>query len=400
MFKYTEKKLAKDIGKVAASIDSSLQWAYLPDTNEVTLTPSSDESDGRYTVFLGNLFLKLSTLSKKDRLVSIEAFLREALAPEEMSAEEIMGSLALRVRTEFEIDFRNRHIELMGNKPPPSVSVRRGELLVEVVSDSDESVSVARSDDLAEIDVTEDEAIRIAAARIRRATDDEQWERIEESIWISKYQDDYDFSRLVAAEDYGSFPFSASPIVFAPSHSICLVTDNSDAEILAKMVEIGNELSASHRPFCQLLWTLRDGAEWGPWQPDEAHAGFEVASLQAIREIAKKYEETKDYLERSLGEDVYVGTYEAIRDEDGLTCYSVYTMDLPSCLPRTDFVAIVDPDLPESESLVGRVDWLEFEQCCESIEQIENMNPNWYRILHPLDTIQKNRLRQLAQPFS
>ncbi len=400
MFKYTEKKLAKDVGKVAASIDASLQWAYLPDTREVTLTPSGDETDGPYTIFLGNLFLKVSTLPKKDRLVSIEAFLRDALTPKEMSPEELMGSLALRVRTEFEVDFRNRHIELMGHEPPPSISVRRGELLVEVVSDNDESVSVARSDDLAEIDVSEDEAIRMAAAKIRRATDQEQWERNEESIWISNYQDDYDFARLVAAEDYGSFPFSASPIVFAPSHSICLVTDNSDAETLAQMVEIGNELSANHRPFCQLLWTLKNGTQWEQWQPDETHSGFEIAALQAIREMAAKYEESKDYLERSLGEDVYVGTYEAIQNEDGLTCYSVYTIDLPSCLPRTDFIVIVDPDLAESESLVGRVDWHEFEQCCESIAQIANMKPNWYQLLHPLDTIQKNRLRQLARPFS
>jgi len=400
MFEYTEKKLAKDIGKVAASIDSSLQWTYLPDTSEVTLTHSKDETSRPYTVFLGNLFLKVSTMSKKDRLVSIEAFLRDAFTPKELAPEELMASLALRVRTEFEIEFRNRHIELMGHEPPPSISVLRGELLIEVVSDSDESVSVARSDDLAEISVTEDEAIRMAAAKIRRATDQGQWELLEESIWISKYQDDYDFARLVAAEDYGSFPFSAPPIVFAPSHSICLVTDKSDAEILSQMVEIGNDLSASHRSFCQLLWTLKDGAQWKQLEPKETHGGFEIASLQAIREIAKKYEETKDYLERSLGEEVYVGTYEAIQNEDGLICYSVYTMGLPSCLPHTDFVAIVDPDLPESESLVGRVDWYEFEQCCESIEQIENMNPDWYRILHPLDAIQKNRLRQLAQPLT
>jgi len=124
MFKYTEQKLAKDIRKVAASIDSSLQWTYQPDTRQVTLTPLRDTTGGPYTVFLGNLFLKYSTLSKKERLVAIEAFLRDVLTSKKMTPDELMGSLALRVRTEFEVDHRNRQFELMGHEPSPSISVR------------------------------------------------------------------------------------------------------------------------------------------------------------------------------------------------------------------------------------------------------------------------------------
>jgi len=297
MFQYTEKKLAKDIGKVAFSIDSSLQWAYNPDTKEVTLSHSGDENTESYRVFLGNIFLKVSSMSKKDRLVSIESFLRDVLKPKELTPDEFMASLSLRVRTQFELEIRSHHMALMEGESPESISVSRGDLLIEVVSDRDETVSTANSDDLAEIDVTEDEAIRMATAKIRRSTDQEQWGHIEGSIWISQYQDDYDFARLVAAEDEGRFPFSTSPIVFAPSHSICLATDKSDAETLSRMVEIGNNLSVNHRPFCKLLWTLENGTQWNRWLPDETCGGYQIAAGQVISETAEMYAETKNYLE-------------------------------------------------------------------------------------------------------
>jgi len=402
LFKYTEKKFATDVGRVAESIDPSLEYTYLPETREVKLTSADDDSGGPFTFFLGNIFLKVSELPRKERLPTIEAFLREVVKPKELTPDELMESLALRVRTDFEIDFRNGHVELMGHETPTSISMRRGELLVEVVSDSDESVSIAQSDNLAEIGVSEDEAVRMATAKIRRSTGDDQWEKIHDSIWISRYQDDYDFARLVAAEDFGEFPFKGNPIVFAPSHSICLATDSTDTDVLLKMTEIGNESAASHRPFCQLLWTLEDGSDWKEWRPDEASESWSVAQLQAMRETVSKYEEMKDYLERSLVEDVFVATFQAMQDDDGLTCYSVYTLDLPSYLPRTDFVAIVDPGLPKDETVIGRVDWDEFEKSLGigTIEQVEDLNPQWYRILQKLDSGQKERLRKMARPFN
>lgn len=402
MFKYTEKKFAKDIGRVAESIDPSLSYVYLPESREVKLTSSNSDAGGPFTVFLGNIYLKVFDLSKKERLPTIEAFLAEVLTPKELSPDELMESLSLRVRTDFEIDFRNRHIELMGHDAPPSIAVRRGELLIEIVSDREESVSIARADDLTEIGVDEDEAFRMAAAKMRRGTGENQWEKVDESIWISKYQDDYDFARLVAAEDYAKYPCDGTPIVFAPSHSICLATCSADADVLTRMVEAGNESAASHRPFCQLLWTLDGEAQWKEWKPESETSSSEVARLQGLRERVKQYEESKDYLVRSLGnEDVFVATFQAVQNNDVLTCYSVYTFDLPSYLPRSDFVVIVDPELPEDRTVVGRLNWDEFADIVGSgsLERLDEMAPTWYELMQPLDANQKNQIRASARPL-
>lgn len=402
MFKYTEKKFAKEVGRVAESIDPSLSYKYLPESREVKLTSTNDDAEGPFTVFLGNIYLKVSALPKNERRPAIEAFLLDVLTPKELSADELMESLAFRVRTAFEIDFRNRHLQLMGHDAPPSITVSRGDLLIEIVSDREETLSIARSDDLAEIGVDEDEAMRMAAAKIRRGTGEDQWEKLDEFIWISKYQDDYDFARLVAAEEFGKFPFDDRPIVFAPSHSICLATCSTDADVLTRMVDAGNEGAASHRPFCQLLWTLDEGAEWKEWQPGPGASSSEVARLQSLRETAQQYEESKGYHERALGEeDVFVATFQAIQNDDGLTCYCVYTFDLPSYLPLTDFVAIVDPELPDDQTVVGRLDWDEFADLVgsESLQRIDDMTPAWYRLMQPLQASKKDQIRTSARPL-
>ena len=403
MSKYTEKKCAKDIGKIAESIDPSLKHTYLPQSREVKLVSSNDDTGRPCTVFLGNIFLTVSKLPRKQRLRTIEALLREVMTPTKLSPDELMESLSLRVRTDFEIQFRIPHGEQMVREDPPPISKRRGELQLEVVFDREETIATARPDDLAEIGISEDEAVRMATAKIRRATGGNQWEKFDESIWMSRYQDDYDFARLVAAEDFGRFPFDGPPIVFAPSHSICLASNSIDTEVLLKMIEIGNKSSAKHRPFSQLLWTLEDSCDWNEWRPDESSKSWDVVQIQTKREAVSKYKIMKDYLDRSLVGDAFVATFQAVQNEDGLTCFSVYTLDVPSYLPRTDFVGIMDPGgLPEGLTVIGRVDWDEFEKSLGigAIEQVEDLNPPWYRIMQKLDAGQKERLRQVARPIN
>ncbi|MEN7344259.1 MAG: hypothetical protein AAAFM81_15010, partial [Pseudomonadota bacterium] len=172
IFRYTEKKLAKEIRHIASTIDSSLDFEYLPKTNEIRLTAAQDDAGGPFVIFLGNLFKKVVELPKKERLAAIKAFLVESLTPDSLSPDELLQSLALRVRTSFEIDFRNRNLALLGHEAPPSIVVNYGDVLAEIVSDRDASIAVARQDDLQEIDVTDDEAIRIATAKTRRMTVD------------------------------------------------------------------------------------------------------------------------------------------------------------------------------------------------------------------------------------
>jgi len=98
---------------------------------------------------------------------------------------------------------------------------------------------------------------------------------------------------------------------------------------------------------------------------------------------------------------VFVATFQAIQNEDVLTCYSVYTFDLPSYLPLADFVVVVDPELPDDCTVVGGIDWNDFERILgpDSIEQVDELTPIWYRLVQPLSVDQKDRIRQSARPI-
>ena len=400
MFGYSEKKLAKEIARVAKSIDPSLLAEYISDAREVRLKSQAEDAKDPVSIYLGNLFLKLENMSKKERLNSIDAFLRDVLTPPDLSPDEVIDSFALRVRTDFDISFRNSHFTQMGHTPPSSVLYRRGDLLVEIVSDSEESVATISPEDLAELDVTQEEAIRIAGAKLRRYTDAEQWQELEESIWLSSYQDDYDVARLMAADDNVVLPINGTPIVFAPSHSVCLVTDAINAGTLARMIEIGNEAAQSHRPFSQLLWSTRDGRNWEAWQPEANTDAVDVVDLQTMRELAGQYEETKDLLERALGEDVFVASYQAMESAEGLVSYFAYTFDLPTYFPHTDFVALVDPERSGDDTVVGRVSWDEFATVLgPEFEDVQDVTPRWVRVSAGLNSEQKKKLSELARPL-
>jgi len=400
VFKYSEKKLAKEIQKVVTRIDPTRQCAYLPEAREVTITKRDDTSYGPASIFLGNIFLHVSNMPKKERIAALESFISATIAPKEMSADETIASLALRVRTDFELDFRHRNVALRGHESKPSIRVSRGALEMEVVADGERTLSVPQPSNLAEIDVSEDEAVRIAKASLQRATDEDQWEEIEETIWASTYQDDYDFVRLVAAEESAKYPFTDQPIVFAPSHSICLVTNSKSADVLSRMIDIGNEYSAEHRPFSQLLWTPTEGTDWEVWQPSSSGELSQVALLQQIRESSNRYEETQAYLERMLGEDVFVATYNGMENDGELVSYCTYTVDLPSYLPRTDLVAVVDDERAEDEQLVGWLKWQEFETClADKLTKSSAISiPVWFQLDKELNLSQKQRLNELGRP--
>ena len=402
MFKYTEKKLAKEIGQIASAINPCLVPEYDPSSSHVLLSQGEDVADNPFQIFLGNIFNNVSEMPRVERLAKIEGFLREMLSPQELSSDAFMASLMLRVRTEFEVGLTRHYMTEMGKAPKQLTPMRHGSLLLDIVSDGGHTVSTIAPETLAENGVTPDEAAHIAKAAMLRSIDTAQWERIGESIWISSYEDDYDFSRVVAANEMRRFPFDGPAVVFVPSQSICLVTNNPTAETLTNMIEPGNEAAANHKTFSQLLWTVDEGNMWRRWHPDPTSDASEVAALQVLRETNQQYQETKYFLEQSIKDDVFIASYMPYEDENRISFYCSYSFDLPSYLPRTDFVVLGDPARPESDILIGRVDWNDFEECLgrSMIEQVEGIQPNWYRVMHPLEKDQKDRLRKLARPLT
>jgi len=397
IFKYTEKKLAKEIASIAKSIDSDLVVTYLQNSNEVKL--GSGDDDNKYTLFLGNIFNKFSVLSKADRLKSIEAYLEEVLRPAELSDDQFLNTLALRVRTQYEIGFRDKQFKLSGHDVQPSLRFNSGSMVIEVVSDGEESLSIPSAETIAKHGASNDEAIEIACAKLRRYTEKQKWEKIDPSIWVSSYRDDYDIARLIATPPYEALPFDNDLVMYAPSHSVCLITNVKTPEVLSRMIQIGDEQSANHRSFSQSLWGFDN--EFKELNASDYSTGVkEIVELQSLKEEINQYQETKAYFEKAVTEDIFIANFKAIQNDNGPISYCVYTLDLPSYLPKAEYVAIVDPSLPEDQTFIGWLDWKDFYDLIstDNLREVSNTIPQWYTLLPELGSDLKDRVKKATRP--
>ena len=402
MFAYSEKKLAKDIGRIARRLDSGLSSTYDPQSRSVDLHRVSDGEAAPYNIYLGNLYLKLKDMTRTQRSESIEAFLTEVLFPKELTADELIAALALRARTRFELELR-RNLMAIGGSPFETVVYGDGDLLLELVADGDESIMSVSPDKLSEASISVDDAYKTAAATLIRATDENQWMQISEHVWASAYEDDYDFSRLVVAGSSARFPFDGTAVAFVPSHSVCLVTDKPNGAVLTEMIEVGNEAAESHRPFCQLLWTLSPDGQWVRWAASPGEDGHAELVLQEVRERAAQYDDQQQYLESLLqdrGEDSFVASYQVYERDGELQSVATYTLNLPSYLPKTDVVALVDPDAGKDDAVLGTVGWGQFAEALggDTLNAMDDLSPPRFQLLGELTKEQLQRLQACVQP--
>lgn len=396
MYAYSEKKLAKDLTRAARAINTDLEPEYNAERQSLNLYRASEPDAPPYSIFLGNLFLKVRSRSRADRKAIIEDFVEQMLNPPELSRDEMLASLAIRARTHFEVNFRNRLIELQA-EPPDFVLEVIGDMLGEIVSDRDEVVQTVTLDHLEELETTKEEAVKIARARLIGATDEYQWTQTADNVWVSTYEDDYDFARVLADPAHARFPFDGKPIIFAPSHSVCLVTGNQDPQTLDAMIDIGTERAAEHRSLSQRLWTV-DGDGIIAWITDESHAANPIRTLRDLAERISQYTDQKAYLEQLLDqrdEDSYVAEFTVYENEGQYVSYATYTMNLPSYLPEADRIALVGVVGEKQPDVLGFVVWDDFVEAIgpDTLVAMPGLLPRRYQLTASLTPEQDARLR-------
>ena len=141
-----------------------------------------------------------------------------------------------------------------------------------------------------------------------------------------------------------------------------------------------------------------------PWKPAIEAKGWKVSELQRVKETLSHYAEQKSYLEELLesrNEDSFVASYQVFERDEGYRTLCTYTLNLPSYLPRTDVVAIVDPSAGESSSVLGQIAWGEFEAVLsgETLAQMIDEVPARFRLTNKLSPAQESALRRALHPL-
>ncbi len=400
MFRYTEQKLANEVIKIFRDIDPSLTARYHPGPQDIQFyDDAGDEKGGR--VYLGNLYIQAKQLGFFERRNWLRTVIGEISDELLLNSDEFLASLKLRVRSRFEIDLREKIAAIRGSKVQ-YLKIKAGDLILELVSDREKTVAAVGPERLEKFEITLDEAFRHARATLTRATEPDQWTSVEPGIWISTAADDFDFARLVASAADAQLPFDETPIAYAPSHSTCVITNCEDEDILGRVVAIGRKASENQRHLSHLLWIRNAAGDWQEYRPEDDTPAAAIVAMAGLAEENQLYDDQKYYLEEVLEnqeEDCFVASFMIYEDDNGPFTACAYTFDIPSYLPLTDRVAIIDPQLPE-HGMYCVIPWQTFADVIgpASLVMMPDEYPPRFKLLPALTPEQKSAFRALADP--
>ncbi|PQO30810.1 DUF1444 family protein [Blastopirellula marina] len=158
--------------------------------------------------------------------------------------------------------------------------------------------------------------------------------------------DSYDAARLLLVDHIREFKLDGDPVAVAPNRDSLIVVGSEDEDGLSMMLDLIEQSISDPRPISAIPVRLIDG-EWETWLPEPAHPLYRRFREFEVQSLLGEYEEQKAMLEAVFEEeliDLFVASYTAIqRNESGeILSYCVWTRDVSSLLPKTDFVLFGD----------------------------------------------------------
>jgi len=391
MFSNSEEKLANQVMKSILAFDPNCQPEYVKDQSLIFIPESDSENRSAATINLSSLFSEWKKLPRSEQTQQIDEVVEATLNIPSESADQRLANLRLRARTQEELSYRNQNPATASDFA--NTQYGNGSLVLELVENAETLVKIVTSDILDELSISADDAYAMAAAAHRRETDANQWQEIGD-VWMSNYQDDFDFARLVITGGDTHFPFNGDTVIaYAPSHSVCLITNNQDAHALEQLVSIGDQLSSDQRTLSKYLWTLDDSGEWNQYEIAINAEAARVIKTQEIRENTLTYSDQQGLLEReNFKDDIHVASYVGFEIESGeIFSNTTYTLNQTTSLPRTDIVSIYDD---EAEAIIGMLNWDEFTSILGTSVQIESsLKPPRYTLNNNIDATKLDTIR-------
>ena len=139
-----------------------------------------------------------------------------------------------------------------------------------LVYDLPEAMIMLQHDQLDSWGVTYYQALETALGNL--AETEAAFRSIDDEVYVSATEDNYDASRMVVTELFGELQTNGSPVVMVPNRDCLLVTGNENVEGLQLMASLAKETLKQPRPMSGVTFCL-DGDDWTPWLPRKAHPG-------------------------------------------------------------------------------------------------------------------------------
>ena len=196
-------------------------------------------------------------------------------------------------------------------------------------------------------------------------------------IWHVSNNDNYESSRLLLPGWLASFAdkVRGRPVAVVPDRAMLLVGGDGDEACLRRLLQAAErQYASSPRSISPALYTVDDDGQVVPFHTPPGHPLEHDVELAHVKLALTEYGGQAEWLQRKLGEDVFVAKFSAIQADDGAVwSYCVWTRDVPSLLPRTTHVMLLDPNVDEK---ARRVPWADV---ASRLTEEPDLDPPRYR---------------------
>jgi hypothetical protein len=330
----------------AAAVEQAVRQ--VPSVTSVSRSPEGfgllvERVGKKQSLFLDNVFAETRDMSPEQRRERIVRFVRSMDTPDAtaMSWEEVRPKLAPLLRTPA---LFGGLAEVVGDKLP--IHRPFAPFLIECVGvDSENGISYAAPHMIARWGVPPSDVFAAAREMGRAYFTDDVGPYDPEApypLWHVARDDSYESSRLLVPGWLASFAgkVNGRPVAIAPHRSLLVVGGDGDERCLRRLIDsAAAEFRASPRGISPALYTVDDDGTVVPLVLPTGHALAGDVAVGHVMLAMSEYEAQKAQLDRRLGEDVFVASFQGLKSPEGkVISYTTWLKNVASLLPRTDQV--------------------------------------------------------------
>ena len=242
-------------------------------------------------------------------------------APRPQSLEQVAPNLLPVVRDRRYLDMAILMAKVSATKAKVEVPVfpfraLAGELVVTLGLDTPTATSVVAATELESWDVSFDAAYEIALENLRARTHGSM-EEARPGLYVSRWDDGYDASRLLLPELFGSLKLRGDPVVSVPSRNLLVVAGSEDPEALAALADVtAKVLGEESRPLSADVLQFHAHS----WREAAASVSQQRRLLKARQLLLQRdynqQAELLNQLNQTQGKDIFVASYKLAESTD------------------------------------------------------------------------------------
>jgi hypothetical protein len=329
-------------------------------------------------IFLGNLFADYCRANRARQEMLLRNFVSGMLPMAPQTRDDALGSAVAVVRERALISFTDLRSQTQGMDPLEVAFEPISEWFGRcIVLDAPGSMRMVTKRDLKEWGLTFEELFAVGLERLRAATQPKF--QAENGFLIGLWNDDYDSSRILLPELFRELAINGDPVFCLPNRLTLMVAGSADPEAAAAMMAKAEEIvqnGARRQNPSPLTYRgnhLTDftiGVDSPLATPVQRANG--ISGLMYYDEQAQ----VLNALHEKTGKDIFVAKFKLNEVKSGGYCsYAVWSRDVLTLLPQTDFVIFFDPVKPEPERILGWVKWADVKAVADDLMLDTEMFP-------------------------